>query len=165
MSESIYKEAGELLRRGDEPSVDRALALLKDLCAKRSDDAKAWFEYAGAFDFLGREAEALPHYERALALGLEALPIEDRPRLFIQYGSTLRNLKKYHRSREILREGIAKFPDVAALKAFLGLVEYSDGNHAEAARLFLSAGLPSAGDRSMSDYSRALRYYLGELGG
>lgn len=107
MPDNPYTTALDLLQRPDDPaSADRALAILQAETVSRPADANAWFELADALDFLGREAEALPHYEKALALGTENLPPDDRPRLFIQLGSTLRNLKRYEEAKEVLEEGV-----------------------------------------------------------
>jgi len=163
-SQNVYDVAFGFLKREDDPvSVERGLALLKGEVIARPNDAKAWFEFAGGFDFLGREAEALPHYEKVLAMGVDQLPYEDRPRLFVQLGSTLRNLKKYDQATKILRDGIEKFPDVAALKSFLGLVEYSNGQYKTAAKLFIQSSLYEMNDNSIRDYSRALKYYTDQI--
>lgn len=53
-----------------EERVAEALAMLEDLVARYPDNPRAHFEYAGALDFLGREAEALAPYRRVQALGL-----------------------------------------------------------------------------------------------
>lgn len=164
MPESVYERAFQLIKQeSDASSVEKGLSLLRAEAESRPNDAKAWFELAGAFDFLGREAEALPHYEKAMALGIDLLPVEDRPRLFVQLGSTLRNLKKYDQSKKVLQEGIDKFPGIAVLKTFLGLTEYSDGNYRKAAKLFLQGSLHGAEDRSLQDYGRALKNYSDQI--
>ena len=161
---SSYDEAFALLKDEKNPaSVEEGLSLLKNIVAENPNDAKAWFEYAGGFDFLGREAEAKPLYEKALAFGIESLPAADRPRIFLQLGSTLRNLNEFAESKRVLQMGIHAYPDFAALKAFLGLTEHSLGNAKIAAKLFLEASLAKAGDDSMRDYERALRHYLSIL--
>lgn len=53
-----YAEADALLRKGDPASIGKALVMLGQITASEPENAKAWFEFAGAFDFLGREAEA-----------------------------------------------------------------------------------------------------------
>ena len=157
MPRFIYKKADQLLRSSDPGSADAALSLLKSHVEAHPQDAKGWFELAGGYNFLGREVDALPCYEKTRSLGLDKLPLEDQPRLYIQLGSTLRNLKKYEESKKVLLEGIAHFPNTAALKAFLGLTEYSSGNPGTAAKLFLKVSLTH--DESIKDYTRALKYY------
>ena len=120
---------------------------------------KALFEYAGGFDFLGREAEALPHYQKVYQAGYEKLPLDDQPRLFVQLGSTLRNLKYLPESRDVLRHGLRHFPQCQALKAFLALTEYSSGNHSTSLQLLFEVMLEKPADSSVAEYSRALRWY------
>ena len=133
----------------------------------RPGDAKAWFELAGAYDFQGQENDALPRYNKVMELGVESLPLDDQPRIYIQLGSTLRNLKLYTQSKEILRQGAQHFPTVTAIKAFLALTEYSSGNHQESSRQLFQALLSQAGndsdDKSISDYRRALSNYIATL--
>lgn len=159
----IYKEADALLHQERPEAIDKALALLRQVTEHDPSDAKAWFEFAGGYDFLGREEEALPFYKKAYEIGFDKLPLEDQPRLFVQMGSTLRNLKKYGESRKILLEGTEMFPKNAAIKAFLGLTEYSNGSYRQAAKYFLSATLAEPGDESLRDYGRALRFYTEKL--
>lgn len=45
----------------------------------------------------------------------------------------------------------------------IGLTAYSNGSYRQAAKLFLQASLPESGDSSMQDYSRALRFYEGQI--
>ena len=160
---ALYQAAESLLRRGENSSTEEALEMLRALTEREPQNAKAWFERAGAYDFWGREAEALPHYLRAQEIGFDQLPTEDQPRLFVQLGSTLRNLKKYEQSAHVLKDGIEKFPNCAALKAFSGLTAYSNGGYRKAAKLFLEASLPREGDSSMRDYARALGFYQSQI--
>jgi len=153
-----FQQADDLLKKGE---AAEAISLLEAITRREPKNAKAWFELAGAFDFLGREAEALPHYERTLALGIESLPEEDRPRLYVQMGSTLRNLKKYAEAKKLLTSGLELFPGHAAITAFLGLSAYSNGSYRTAARHFLAASV--APDQSLRDYARALRFYTEKL--
>jgi tetratricopeptide (TPR) repeat protein len=106
----IYVEAFKLLKLGEKESVDRGFDLLRKEVEARPSDMKALFEYAGAFDFMGQEAQALPHYEKVLEVGYDSLPQEDQPRLFVQLGSTLRNLKRFSESRDALLKGLEHFP-------------------------------------------------------
>lgn len=159
----IYEEAAALLRKGDEKSVKQALDIYHVQTQRDPSDPKGWFEYAGAFDFLGREAEALPFYQKALKLGVENLPYDEQPRLYVQMGSTLRNLKRFDEAKQLLTKGIEQYPKVEALKLFLALVEYSLGNNKEANKALLQKGLEKPVDDSVKHYLRALTYYFEHL--
>ena len=162
--ERVYKKADELLRLSEQEATDKALRLLQEQVAVRPRDAKAWFELAGAFDFLGRENDALSHYNKVVEIGVDSLPDEDRPRLYIQLGSTLRNLEMFDESKNILLQGVSGFPDVAAIRAFLALTEYSSGNYQGSAQLLFTALMSQSdkesNDNSISDYRRALSDYV-----
>lgn len=131
-----------------------------DLFERHPDDPRAAFEYASAFDFAGREAEAAPLYERALAGGLE--PDIER-QATIQYASTLRNLGRAGEAVEILRTASRRFPHDAAVTAFLALALSSNGNHPAAVRELLELVLDRVDDPSLRQYARPLRAYAKDV--
>lgn len=163
MSKSLFSRAFDLLRSGDPSSVDEALLMLRKEVDSKPGDMKALFEYAGAFDFLGRESDALAQYLKIFEKGHQALPPEDQPRLYVQLGSTLRNVGSLPESKRILLEGLSHFPKNQALRAFLALTEHSLGNHAESTRLLMEVVLEPQKDAMMLDYARALGWYAGKL--
>ena len=164
MSRYLYARAFELLRSGEPASIDQALTMLRKEADANPDDFKALFEYAGAFDFLGREKDALPHYLKIFEQGHQRLPVDDQPRLYVQLGSTLRNLSSLPESKSILSEGIKYFPKYKALRVFLALTEHSLGNHAQAMQLMIEVTLEGTSDSSLVDYTRALGWYASKLG-
>ena len=164
MSRFLYARAFELLRSGEPSSIKDALAMLRKEVEAHPEDMKALFEYAGAYDFLGREKDALPHYLKIFEQGHGCLPVDDQPRLYVQLGSTLRNLNSLPESQSILQEGMKYFPKYKALRAFLALTEYSMGNHTQAIQFLMEIALDGATDSSLIDYSRALGWYAGQLG-
>lgn len=94
---------------------DRAFALLDDPATAPEglswfqhraqalpDSVRAAFDLAGAYDSLGREAEAAAAYEQVLRLGLDTLPEVDQARWHVQYGSTLQQIGRLDDSRAVL---------------------------------------------------------------
>lgn len=158
-----YLSAFELLQKGDPESIARGLAWLREYSAARPTDLQARFEYAGAFDFLGREAEALPLYEDILSCGFKNLPPEDQPKIFVQLGSTLRNLHRFEESRAVLQDGLYHFPTSGALKAFLALTNYSAGRPDTALAAVFDLLLSTSPDPSIRAYARPLRRYSQNL--
>ena len=71
--------------------AEEALAAARALVESYPDNPRAQFAYGSVLDAEGREAEAVAPYQRALELGLAG---DELPRLYVQYGSTLRNLGK-----------------------------------------------------------------------
>lgn len=162
MTENIIKKAFVLLTK-DKTSIEEGLSLLKRETEKDSNNPEVWFHYASAYDFLGREEEAIEHYQKVTELGVEKLQGELQPQWYLQFGSTLRNVNKLDESRHILQEGIKKFPNYAAMKVFLALTEYSSGNTKEAAKLALQATTYHEEDNSLKLYQRAIKNYVSAL--
>lgn len=161
MNETERSAADAAIRSADPTAVRRALEAYAAWTIRAPGDATAWFERGGAHDYLGQEEVAIGFYDRVRGIGIDALPESDRPKFYLQAGSTLRNLRRYAESRALLAEGMRRHPDFAALGAFLALTEYTDGNFRAAAKLWLDALL--AADDSVVRYGRALRGYRDAL--
>ena len=141
--------------------IDHVLDLLKQLDARFPNVAEINYQLAWTCDVLGREAEALPFYEKAVALGL---PPNELSGALLGLGSTLRNLGQPERSAEILRSGQAQFPDNREFDVFLALALHDLGQHGEAMKLTLEALCDTTDDPGLTAYQRALRHYAGRLG-
>jgi Flp pilus assembly protein TadD len=139
---------------------EEALAIVRDLVARYPDNPRAHFEYAGALDYLGREVDAVAPYRQAQALGLSG---DDLPRLYVQLGSTLRNVGQLSDAVDFLQEGRARFPDHAALRAFHALALVSAGQCREAVVSLLDLVNAHADAIQLEGYERALRSYADEL--
>jgi hypothetical protein len=116
---------------------------------------------AYALDRVGREAEAVVHYDAAYRMGG---PSSDRGGFLLGYGSTLRNVGRLEDSLEVLTAATAELPDDQALRCFLALTLHGLGRHAEAMATMLEVALALRdGSPSISRYSRALGEYRAEL--
>ena len=122
-----------------------------------SERALALFEAACAHDREGREAEAAPCYEEALALGLGAA---ERPRALLGLGSTYRNLGRHDDAIRLLETGVAEYPDRSELRLFLALALRSGGRERDA---FRQLGELVGARVELHGYERAAAYYLGHL--
>ena len=143
--------------------ADNPQATIDHFCAlveQHPGDAYYLYEYAGAFDFAGREAEAAPLYEAAFAAGLNG---DDLRRGLIQYGSTLRNLGRDDDAVAALRRADQEFPGQASVTAFLALALTSAGRGPEAVALLLNLALDRIPAEDLQRYQRALRAYAAEL--
>lgn len=155
--QALIDAALKLETEGNEQAaIDAFHALLEQY----PDHPLVVFEMAGAYDFAGREAEALPYYQRALRLGL---PDDQMKYLYVQMGSTQRNLRLHADALATLREGIARFPDYRPLRAFLALALHSAGQCGDALAEMLELTL-NAPD-FYPEYRRALGEYAAELRG
>lgn len=140
--------------------VVQVLRQLKELDAQFPNVAEINYQIAWTCDVLGREAEALPFYEKAVALGL---PANELAGALLGLGSTLRNLGKLERSAEVLRSGQAQFPDNREFDVFLALTLHALGQHAEAMKLLLTTIADTTDDPGLTAYQRAIRFYAGKL--
>ncbi|MGI8404578.1 MAG: tetratricopeptide repeat protein, partial [Thermomicrobiales bacterium] len=137
-ADQFYDAEQRMLESDDPEEVSRGEHLLRERHTAHADDPLVQFLIASAFDGADREADAVIYYERALAIGVDKLPLARQPQLYLQAGSTLRNLGRLDEARILLTEGVAAFPGFGALVAFLALVEVSAGNDRQAVNHLLA---------------------------
>ena len=136
------------------------LPRLQALDARHPNIAEINYQLAWTCDVLGRAGDALPYYERAVALGL---PPNELSGALIGLGSTLRSLGQLDRSAEILRSGQVQFPDNPEFAAFLTLTLHQQGKTAEALRLALETLCATTEDPGLTAYQRAIRHEAAKL--
>lgn len=156
LSDAIGRGWAAARREDPEPTV----GYFRELAGQHPGDALAVFEYAGALDFAGREAEAAPVYEQAFAAGLDG---DDLRRGLIQYGSTLRNLGRFDEAVSALRRAEEQFPGHDSIVAFLALALTSAGQCQEAVARLIVLALDRIGGEDLGNYDWALRNYAAEL--
>ncbi|MCI5071529.1 tetratricopeptide repeat protein [bacterium] len=159
--DNFYKIAFQHLRKVDDPaSLDRGMKMLEGIYEQDPNNTKACFEYAGGWDSIGQEDKAAVYYQKVKMMGVETLPMEDQPCFYVQYGSTLRNLKKFDQANEVFNEGIKVFPDFLAIKLFRALNLYSMGIEQEKNKNYIKKQLTQARHHSVLRYLRSLKKYL-----
>jgi tetratricopeptide (TPR) repeat protein len=153
-----HRMAGVWATLDERPPEDFVAAIDALAVERGGDDPDAIFEQGAARDSTGRSDEAVPRYERALALGLTG---ERRRRAVIQLASSLRNLGRADEGVRLLRAERAAGSDGLddAVTAFLALALTDTGAEREAASLALEALAPHLPryQRSLASYARALR--------
>jgi tetratricopeptide (TPR) repeat protein len=143
----------------DETPEDEFVARMEALAAERpADDPRAAYERGSAQDSTGHSDRAMPHYRRALELGLSG---RLRREAVIQLASSLRNLGEAGESERLLREERAAGSDELddALDAFRALALVDLGREREAVGVALTA---LAGH--MDRFQRSVRNYAREVG-
>lgn len=140
--------------------VDHILGLLRKLDARFPHVPEIAYQLAWTSDTLGHSAEAVPHYERAIALGLAPNELAGA---LLGLGSTLRHTGQLARSAEVLRSGRAQFPDNREFDVFLALTLHALGQHAEATKLLLLALADTSEDPGITAYQRAIRHEANRL--
>lgn len=154
------REVDRIRALNREERWEEALAVAQALVERYPDNPRAHFEYAGALDYQGREAEAVAPYRRAQALGLSG---DDVPRLHVQLGSTLRNIGAFEEAVRFLAEGRERFPGHAGIRAFHALALVSAGRGSEAVAELLDLVTSDGNGIELDGYERALRSYADEL--
>lgn len=155
-------EAVRLRERGDGASREGARQRLLALSRQWPDDAEVAYQTAWAHDVLEREAEAVPHYRRALAG--DGLATADRREALLGLGSTLRVLGRYEEAEATLREAVAAFPDHGGLRTFWAMALYNTGRYEESVRLLLELVATTSEDPTVREFGRAITYYAADLG-
>ncbi|MFB5662605.1 tetratricopeptide repeat protein [Alteribacillus sp. HJP-4] len=152
--------------------LDKALDLLKEgkyeesnklmvaLAEQSPDNAYLHYQCACSFDRIGLEAEAVPHYERAILLGLTE---KDLSEAYVGLGSTYRTLGEYDKAYEVLQTGLRQFPDRHAIRVFYSMTLYNLQNHQEAMKELLNCLLDTTTDHQLLNYKRAIRFYSDKL--
>lgn len=135
---------------------------IKSIFLEYPEDIRIYFELANACDFFDREEEARTFYE-IVFVRKDQLPEKLQPALYLQYGSTLRNLSFFAESVKILEDGCRLFPDHGALKIFKSMALHSAGDSAEAIKELWALIASDTKDQGISDYKRAIDHYMNIL--
>jgi len=135
--------------------AEEILPRLRSLDERHPQVAEINYQLAWTCDVLDRAAEALPYYEKAIALGL---PANELSGALVGLGSTLRELGQLERSRTVLRSGQAQFPGNREFDVFLALTLHAAGDHPAALRLALETLCDTSEDPGLAAYQRAIRH-------
>lgn len=146
------------LRQQDE--LEESQALLLRLLDVYADDPIVLYEVGGSYDVLGKEKEAIPYYEKAIAAGLEGADLQE---CLVCLGSSYRNVGEFSTAVDTLEKAAAQFPNNNSSRAFLALAYYSDGREEEAVRLLLDLLLKTTRDEDILSFASALDYYKDNL--
>jgi tetratricopeptide (TPR) repeat protein len=153
----------EAVRLREQGNAEEARTRLLELCEQWPEHRGIAYQTAWAHDVLGLEAEAVPHYERALAG--EGLGQDDRSDALLGLGSTYRVLGRYDEAEESLRRAAGEFPVHGGLRAFLAMALFNNDRHEEAVGLLLELLAATSRDESVRKYRRAIEYYAKDLTG
>lgn len=136
------------------------LPRLQALDARHPNVGEIAYQLAWTQDTLGRAAEAVPLYEKAIALGL---PPNEMSGALLGLGSALRALGSLEESATVLRSGQAQFPENREFEVFLALTLHAQGRSADALRLVLGTLCDTTEDPGLTAYQRAIRHEAAKL--
>jgi tetratricopeptide (TPR) repeat protein len=146
--------------KADRENLGPTVDYFHDLLQRFPENRYALYEYGGALDSAGREAEAVVFYERAFAAGLDGDTLRKG---LIQYGSTLRNLGRYEEAVTALSRARHTFPDSDSVRMFLALTLVSAGRGNEAVAELINLALDRLDGDDARRYQRSLRGYAAQL--
>lgn len=133
------------------------LPALQSLDARHPNVAEIAFQLGYSLDLAGRASEAIPHYERALALGLS--PAEHLNTL-VALGNALRLAGEPSRALALLERAELQFPDARELPAYRALALRDAGRTSEAVAVLMNLALEAGSeDLGLAAHQRALRHH------
>jgi tetratricopeptide (TPR) repeat protein len=139
-----------------EKACELAIAELEN----HSGDPELHLETACIHDYLGREADAIPHYRSCIAAGL---PPSQLRKAYLGLGSSYRVLGRYEDSELALREALEKFPHANELKVFLAMTLHNLGKFKESTELLLRVVASTANDKTIRRYKKAIMFYAEDV--
>lgn len=142
----------------DRDRPDATVEFFERLHAEQSDDAVRTFELASAYDWVAREADAVPLYEAALDAGLD---LDRDRRARIQLGSSLRNVGRAQDAVAVLDDAHRRYPNSAAVRCFLALALADAGEARRATAVALGTALDPGDD--LDEYRVPLQRYAADL--
>lgn len=154
------RRLAEVVSLRESGRAEQARPPLIVLATEFPDDAEVQYQAAWVHDYLGLEKDAVPYYERALALGL---PEPEMEGLVLGLGSTYRNVGRIADSLALLERGVADYPANHAMRCFLALTRLSNNEPDEALALAFDVILDTSADATIDRYRRALSSYRDEL--
>jgi tetratricopeptide (TPR) repeat protein len=145
------REAGEL---------EEARAVLLKLLQRNPEDPAVSYQCGWVHDRMGREREAIPLYERAIEGGLSGGDLEGA---ILSLGSSYRAVGNPAKAAEVLKEGVARFPNNRAMQVFLTMALHDLDEHDQAMEILLRNLAETSSDPGISSYKEALSFYASRL--
>ena len=138
---------------------DEAIETLKNLLDSHPISAEIEYQIGWTFDASDRSNLSIPHYKKALNLGL----VEDRVGCYVALGSSLRATGEYKESRNVLEEGLKEFPDHQPLNVFLAMTKYNLGEFKSSCSDLLTMLAKTTKDEEIASYINAYLSYAKDL--
>lgn len=156
----MFQELQQAIELRSSKQFDSAMVAFTNLIRIYPDNALVHYHFAWLFDNLGQETNALPHYEKAIQLGL---PGNDLREALLGLGSTYRTVGLYQKSAETFEQAIQRFPDANEFKVFYAMTLYNLGRSHEAVTLLLKHIAGNSRDENVLKYASAIDLYANDL--
>ncbi|GAA3116763.1 tetratricopeptide repeat protein [Streptomyces rectiviolaceus] len=154
-------QLAEAVRLREDGRREEARERLLALSEQFPLDAEVAYQTAWVHDTLGLEAEAVPHYVRAVEV--PGLTPDDRRGALLGLGSTYRVLGRFPEAVTTLGDAVTEFPDDAALKTFLAMALYNTGRAHDAMEILLTLLATTSQDPDILGYRPAIEHYAKDL--
>lgn len=128
--------------------------------AEHPRHAELHYEVASLHDMLGREQQAIPLYQKAIALGLSEASLRGA---WLGLGSTYRCTGHYAEALAAFEQGLLRFPDAHEFKVFAAMARYNLGQYKEGMESLLAVLAQSTADPALAPYRRAMALYAEDL--
>ncbi len=122
--------------------------------------AELHYEVAGLHDMLGREAEAIPLYQKAVSLGLGEASLRGA---LLGLGSSYRTTGRHAEALATFDEALSRFPDALEFKVFRAMTCYNLGRNKEGVETLLGILATTTTDPALLPYPRAMALYAEDL--
>lgn len=140
--------------------LEEANQLMVALLKGNPENGYYQFQCAWTYDSLGKEKEAVPHYEKAIALGLEPDVLVDA---YLGLGSTYRTLGQYEQAKQTLEQAMHEFPEAEHVKVFYAMTLYNLGEHSKSMETLLNTLVRTTSHQGIIDYKKAIHFYSDKL--
>lgn len=140
--------------------LEEANQLMVALVNEEPENGYYQFQCAWTYDSLGKEQEAVPHYKKAIQLGLKP---EFLVNAYVGLGSTYRALGQYEESKRIFEQAISEFPAADHVKVFYAMTLYNLSEHSKAMETLLNTVIHTTNHKGIKDYSKAIKFYSDKL--
>lgn len=154
------KQLQHIITLREKGRLEEANQLMVALVKEDPENGFYQFQCAWTYDSLGKEKEAVPHYEKAIQLGLKPEILVDA---YLGLGSTYRTLGQYEQAKCIFEQAISEFPEAEHLKVFYAMTLYNLGEHSMAMETILNTLLLTTNHKEIKDYSKAIKFYSDKL--
>ncbi|MFM5587615.1 tetratricopeptide repeat protein [Aeromonas rivipollensis] len=122
--------------------------------------AELHYEVASLHDMQGREAQAIPLYQKAIRLGLGEASLRGA---WLGLGSAYRCTGQYAEALATFDEALARFPDATEFRVFRAMTSYNMGHHKEGMEVLLGVLAETSTDPALVPYRRAMALYAADL--
>lgn len=126
------------------------------------EPTNALYQYhcAWSYDNLGEETKAVPHYEKAIQLGLEPTELEGA---YLGLGSTYRTIGQYEQAKQIFEKAIQTFPEAEQMNVFYAMTLHNLGEHSLAMETLLTSLTKTTAHEGILRYKEAIQFYSNKL--